>query len=185
MQAFADNATEKIEHSLNNESMTIEDASSLFANKEIIFPDENAELITTRYGYIVADLHFLVPENITSEIIQDPKIFVLPNSPYWIEGLINIRGNIIPVMNIEKYLKKSSKKKMDKILVLNKSDDKNAMAFLISELPVSLELSDESSGTTEYPEELREYISEGFIQKGKNWAEFNPQLLFEKLAGRK
>lgn len=35
-----------------------------------------------------------------SEIIRLEKITPIPNTPFYVEGIINIRGKVIPVMNI-------------------------------------------------------------------------------------
>ena len=177
MQAFANNTDEKITPKIE------EDHTPLFSSNEIIFPDETVERPYTRYGYKISNMNFLVPEETVSEIIQDTNIFNLPNSPSWIEGLINLRGNIIPVMNLDKYLKKNNNKSTT-ILVLNNSEEKNSIALMIDELPVSLELNDSTTTTNNYPLELQDYISSGFTQNKNDWVEFNPESLFKKLSAK-
>ena len=86
---------------------------------------------------------------------------------------------------IDKYLKNSAKGKKDNILLLSKSDEKKAIAFLISDLPVSLEITEDKSSTNKTPGQLRDYVAEGFVQKNKEWVEFDPQKLFKELAGNK
>jgi len=176
MQAFASDTEEKIISELK------EQPSPLFSDSEIIFPDDNVERPYTRYGYTISNMNFLVPEDTVSEIIQDTNIFDLPNSPPWIEGLINLRGNIIPVMNLDKFLKSFNNNKATKILVLNNSDEKKSIAIIINELPVSLELNESKTTTSNYPSELQEFISNGFSQNKRDWIEFEPQKLFKTLA---
>lgn len=187
MEAFAKNVTSDMENIESTDKDKIDSLSSnvpVFSSDEIIFPDENTERTYTRYGYQISDMNFLVPESTVCEVIQTPRIFSLPNAPSWIEGLLNIRGNIIPVMNIGKYLKNGSKEKFTNILVLDKSDNENAIAVMISNLPTSLEINDSKTSTTIYSDNLREFISAGFRQNGIDWIEFNPQKLFKKLAGK-
>ena len=155
----------------------------LFSNDEIIFPDETIDRPFSRYGYTISGMNFLIPENTASEILQNKNIFMLPNSPNWIEGLINIRGNIIPVMNVDKVLNMTTKEKPENILVFDKAGTASAIALLISDLPVSLEYNDSHSTINSYPEILHDYISSGFNQNGSAWVEFNPQELFENMAG--
>ncbi len=187
MQAFANNDTDKMEKSvdLNKDSIELMDNHApLFSTDEIIFPDDNVERPYTRYGYKVSKMNFLVPEKTVSEVIQNPNIFFLPNSPAWIEGLINIRGNIIPVMNIDKLLKNLKSEKLTTVLVLNKSDKETTIAIMISDLPVSLELSDTKTKINDYPDVLHDFIDNGFNQNNTDWIEFNPQKLFKKMAGK-
>ena len=169
------------------ENKTLEimgETAPLFSSDEIIFPDESVDRPYTRYGYKISDMNFLVPEGTASEILQNQNVFMLPNSPAWIEGLINIRGNIIPVMNMDKFIKNSTKEKLTNILVLDKSDNTSAIAILISDLPVSLEHNDSKTSTKNYPDVLHDFINEGFSQNDADWIEFDPQELFKKLAGK-
>lgn len=187
MQAFANDVAEKVDNSANSnkESLDMKDNNGpVFSPDEIIFSGEPIDRPYTRYGYKVSELNFLVPEQMVSEVIQNPNIFSLPNSPSWIEGLINIRGNIIPVMNIDKLLKNYQGEKLTSILVLTKTDNKSAIAIMISDLPVSLEIGESNTSTNEYPEILHDYIKDGFNQNNADWIEFNPQELFKKLADK-
>lgn len=187
MQAIADNVTENKITSEEKDTSSInkkDEALPLFSSDEIIFPDESIERPYTRYGYKISSFNFLVPEGTVSEIIQNQNIFPLPNSPLWIEGLINIRGNIVPVMNVDKLLKNLSTEKLTSLLVLNKSYDNSSIAILISDLPVSLEVNDSTTSSNHYPELLQDYVMDGFTQKGTDWVEFKPQELFKKLSGK-
>ena len=178
MQAIANDTTE------NKELELMEDNAPLFPSDEIIFPDETVERPYTRYGYKIAGMNFLVPESTVSEILKNQTIFMLPNSPVWIEGLINIRGNFFPVMNMDKMINNFKNEKPENILVLDKSDNTSAIAILISDLPVSLEHNDSKTTTNNYPEILRDFIAEGFSQNDADWIEFDPQKLFQKMAGK-
>ena len=185
MQAFAKTVSGKMDNSIKPAEMSLEErdnSTSMLSANEIIFPDETSESIHTRYGYKVSGMNFLIPEKTTSEVIQNQNIFRLPNSPIWVEGLINIRGNIIPVMNIEKLLKSPTTNSINNILVMDKSDSSNTIAILINDLPVSLEYNDSKSSVKNLPETLQDYIGEGFTQNGADWIEFSPHKLFENLA---
>lgn len=187
MQAFAKDVTENMENPANSENESLDTTASglpLFSTNEIIFPEEYDERPYTRYGYRISNMNFLVPEKTVSEVIQNQNIFSLPNSPFWIEGLINIRGNIIPVMNIDKLLK-NKVENYTSILVLNKTETHSTIAIMISELPVSLEHNESETTTQNYPEVIQEYINKGFRQNDTNWVEFNLQELFKNLADKK
>ena len=164
MQAFAKEAAEKMENSTTPSKEPLDvmgSHTSLFSADEIIFPDESIERPYTRYGYNISNMNFLIPEKTVSEIIQDPNIFSLPNSPVWIEGLINIRGNILPVMNIGKLLKQANTEKLSSILILDKADNKSAIAIMINDLPVSLEIGESNAAASDYPDVLNEFIENG------------------------
>lgn len=187
MQSSAKDLTENTDQTavIDNAAVAaMENRTSLFSSDEIIFKDENNDKPHTRYGYKIAEMNFLIPEGIDSEVIQNPTIFNLPNSPSWIAGLINIRGSIIPVMDLDKFLSKNATKKYSNILVLNKADKKSTISIMVNDLPVSLECNDSTATAKSYPELLLDFIADGFSQKNNDWIEFNPQKLFEKLAGK-
>lgn len=176
MQAFAENTGDNL--TVDNK----DEGSPLFSSDEIIFPEGNINRPYTRYGYNISDMNFLVPERMVSEIIQSPNIFDLPTSPSWIEGLINVRGNIVPVMNIGKLLKEVIDDKTNIILILNSKDNEPSIGIIINDLPVSLEVNESKTHAKGSHELLEEFIRGGFSQNNLDWLEFNPQDLFQKLS---
>ena len=176
MQAFAENTGDNL--TVNNKDEDL----PLFSSNEIIFPDENIQRPYTRYGYNISDMNFLVPEKMVSEVIQSPNIFNLPNSSSWIEGLINVRGNIVPVMNIGKLLQEITPHKTNVILILISKDNEPSIGIMINDLPVSLEVNESKTNTKGSHKLLEEFTRGGFSQNDLDWLEFNPQDLFQKLA---
>jgi purine-binding chemotaxis protein CheW len=73
-------------------------------------------------GFDIADEQFGVDILMVQEIIRSAKITAVPNSPEFVEGVINLRGNIIPVVDLRKRLylfNENSEKKRSWILILN------------------------------------------------------------------
>ena len=58
------------------------------------------------------------------EIIRIPPVTRVPNSPLYVEGVINLRGNIIPVINLRKRFGMDSAEETDlsRIIVLQVED---------------------------------------------------------------
>lgn len=53
-------------------------------------------------GFRIGDETFGVRISTVREIVRVPEITVVPNAPDYIEGVINLRGRIIPVMDLRK-----------------------------------------------------------------------------------
>ena len=156
----------------NKEKVDFNIPSPLFSSNEIMFPDgDEVERPDTRYGYQIGKMNFLIPDKLVSEVIQHPSIFNLPNSPSWIEGLINVRGNIIPVMNVSKFLKSFDDEKTLNILVMAQDDGNPSIAIMINDLPISLELNNSVTKIDNYPSEISEFISSGFKQNNFEWVD--------------
>jgi purine-binding chemotaxis protein CheW len=56
-------------------------------------------------GFVVANEFFGVDILMVQEIIKNINITPIPDSPDFIEGVINLRGNIIPIIDLKKRLK--------------------------------------------------------------------------------
>lgn len=56
-------------------------------------------------GFIVADELFGVDILMVQEIIKNADVTAIPDSPKFIKGVINLRGNIIPIIDLRKRLK--------------------------------------------------------------------------------
>ena len=77
-------------------------------------------------GFTIGNELFGVDILMVQEIIKSTPITPVPNSPDFIEGVINLRGNIIPVIDLRKRLniKKPAEKAIKDIwiLILNVAD---------------------------------------------------------------
>lgn len=67
-------------------------------NQKVVIAEEQVQLVTFRVG---AEDYGLGIESIT-EVIRPLKITPLPKMPVFIEGVINLRGVIIPVVDLRK-----------------------------------------------------------------------------------
>lgn len=68
---------------------------------------ESAEIKATQQlvGFIIGEELFGVDILTVQEIIRDTTITPIPDAPDFLEGVINLRGSIIPVIDLRKRLK--------------------------------------------------------------------------------
>ncbi|CAN2041176.1 purine-binding chemotaxis protein CheW [Candidatus Magnetomoraceae bacterium gMMP-15] len=89
-------------------------------NEELESEDDNTMQLV---GFFIGKEHFGVNILMVQEIIKPAAITILPNSPDFIEGVINLRGSIIPVIELRKRLNLSERpqdqKKNIRILIVN------------------------------------------------------------------
>src|SRR4030042_6519147 len=69
--------------------------------KAVAPPEEMVQMISFTIGTELFGVRILVVQ----EIIMMPAITEIPNTPDFIEGVINLRGNIIPVLDLRKRLR--------------------------------------------------------------------------------
>lgn len=71
-------------------------------------------------GFRIGEETFGVRISAVREIVRVPEITTVPNAPDYIEGVINLRGKIIPVMDLRKRfgIKNVEPNKKNRILVV-------------------------------------------------------------------
>jgi purine-binding chemotaxis protein CheW len=65
---------------------------------------DDKERLLQLVGFVIGKELFGVDILMVQEIIRETPITPIPNSPDFIEGVINLRGNIIPVIDLRKRL---------------------------------------------------------------------------------
>lgn len=55
-------------------------------------------------GLLIANEEFLLPIEVMNEIIMIHQLTFVPRSPTYIEGVINLRGKILPAINLRKMM---------------------------------------------------------------------------------
>lgn len=93
---------------------------------KVALKSEEVEDVIQLVGFVVAEEVFGVDILMVQEILKDITITAIPDSPDFIEGVVNLRGNIIPVIDLKRRLKLSSQKSTNQdsvwIIILNIGD---------------------------------------------------------------
>lgn len=86
------------------------------------FATKNKQAMQASVQLVVFDLgteEYAVPIHDVKEVVKTPEITPVPNSPDFILGIINLRGNIIPILDLQKvFALKSVEKEKQKYHVL-------------------------------------------------------------------
>jgi purine-binding chemotaxis protein CheW len=121
---------------------------------------ENSELLQL-VTFIIGNEEFAVDIILVHEIIRMIQITKVPNSPDFVDGVINLRGRIIPVINL-RYKLGLEKKPTDKntrIIVVEVNN--NTIGFIVDSVREVLRIPE---SITEAPPELTTNINSNFIK---------------------
>ena len=108
---------------------------------DIVGGDKNRNV---RYGIRFCGESYLTPANTITEVVQNHTIYTLPNMPIWITGMINLRGNVVPVFDLNVHpdykvpAQISDAKVSNKLIVIDQ--DKSAVGLFIDNYPVVINL---------------------------------------------
>ncbi len=150
--------------------------------------DENAAAFQSqatirRLGFQVSNLGLLIGQQATSELTDIIEVCPIPFTAAWLLGLINLRGNLVPVFDLHKLLqfeKQSQKKPM--LLILGQGEE--AGAIVIDDLPrhITFTDNDKLNRLPPLPTLIQPYASIGYEKNGQLWFNFDHLGFFESLA---
>jgi len=88
-----------------------------------------------RYGFRVSSLGLLIKLDTGSEVVEARAVAAMPNAPRWLAGVMNLRGNPVPVFDLGAALDLARDDESQKtmVLVLDKGDA--AAGLLIDGMP--------------------------------------------------
>ncbi len=134
-----------------------------------------------RYGFSLGDTHLLVPEGEYCELIVDFKLSLLPNSPEHLLGVMNLRGNLVPLYQTPA-LKQTNNTLFYAFLI---GKPKNGAAILIDSKPRSIDiLPNHKELAIESPDWLSGCTTKMYDIEGEPWSDLNSNALFRKLASQ-
>jgi len=137
---------------------------------------DESQSLNLRFGFRLGEINFLINKFTMCEVVKRPTIYSMPNTPSWIQGLINLRGILVPVFDIKKQLNQTNdNNKNDTLLVIDKGE--RTFATYIDALPNSIDIDDENfiktTVPTDIPEILEKYVVETFSLEQEIWIEIN------------
>jgi twitching motility protein PilI len=135
-----------------------------------------------RYGFRIGDLGLLIDANTGSEVLAMPPVATLPNTPPGFLGLINLRGNLVPVYELRTLLDFAQRPSGVQALVLVFGKDEHAVGVSIDGYPDALLELRPILHLPTLPDVLRKHVSAGFIKDDTIWLEFNHHTFFEAIS---
>lgn len=146
---------------------------------------EEVSVVTRRLGFQVGNLGLLIARQSVSELSDILDVCPIPFTAAWLIGLINLRGNLVPIFNLHKLLQiKPQGNAKQMLLILGQGEF--AGGIVIDELPVHLSfvVEDELQSLPPLPTALKPYAASGYEKEGQVWFNFDNVNFFESLANK-
>jgi len=132
-------------------------------------------------GFRLGDLHLVAPLGEVSEILTPPNLSLVPRTKAWVCGIANVRGNLMPIMDLQGYLhdRGASLNRRSRILVVNHN---GVYSGLVVDAVLGLrhfrdeQRCDELPG---YDVRVHEYMAHGFRDGNEHWGVFSMHRLAE------
>ncbi len=121
---------------LDNEKL-IEKLESAYQGKS---NEKESSTVLRCYGFKAGNMNFIIDEAIACEILDESNIHFVPMSASWLIGVSNIRGDVVPIIDLEKLINgddSNAEYKNRKLAIIGKGE--NTIGIELDELPVLLE----------------------------------------------
>lgn len=132
-------------------------------------------------GFRVGDTTLVAPLTQVSEILHFPKLTMVPGTQGWVKGLANIRGTLLPVMDLRGYLGQSAISLDARSRIMVVQQENLAVGLLVDEVLGLKHFAAEETVTRvkKLNEAVKPYIQGAFQQSGQTWYVFNMAALAE------
>jgi twitching motility protein PilI len=130
-------------------------------------------------GFAISGIPLLAKMEDVSEILPIPQTIRVPGVKPWVLGLANIRGNLMPVLDMNGYLygKPSRIEKASRILIINR--EAVVAGLLVDEVYGLRRFKPEEHLSEQAPDtgSLGDYLSGIFIDQVRRWNVFSVEKL--------
>ena len=141
--------------------------------------EEGSTFEQIRYGFELGPIGIFIPSGMVCEVIDMQRIFLLPNAPKELSGLINLRGNLVPVFDLSRLLRvqeentEGKDKYQDNLYMLIIGSDVKAMAFVIKALPQPIPTEQHEPELPPIAEYARKFVINAYSFQHRTWIDLD------------
>jgi twitching motility protein PilI len=135
-----------------------------------------------RYGFRIGGLRLLISKNAGSELLAMPQVTPLPRAPAGFLGLINLRGNLVPIYDLRVLLQLEPHTSGAVPLAVVFDQGDKAVGVAVDDYPVALPALRPLSGAPPVPDVLRDHARGGYLQEDEIWLEFDHGSFFDEVS---
>jgi twitching motility protein PilI len=129
-----------------------------------------------------ATLRMLIPRGLRAEILVQPKINRLPGAPAWLLGIVNARGELIPVIDLPIWAGlPRSIEKIQRVLHLGGGEQSFAL-MVDSEPRLLFTQPSERNDATALPQALKPFLNGEVVSEAQYWFDLAHQRWLESFA---
>ncbi len=138
-----------------------------------------APLAQLRYGFSLGSLNLLIDADTVSEIIEPGQIYPLPHAANWLVGLFNLRGTILPLLDLYNTVQQPRPRR-PRTLVMERGEQ--AVGIYVDDFPVAVKLQKALESFPPLPDLLKSSVRQALLdENGKVWLEFSHRRYFRDL----
>lgn len=145
---------------------------------------ETSDEVKNFFGFRVGGFGFLVPVVTYCEVLKKTQVNPLPNTQAWFNGLVNLRGNLVPVMDLKLFFGEGkSDPKTQRLFAIGKGD--GAVGLWIDGLPEVRSINEPTRvEIPPLPVLLERYVVTAYSLQGQLWLNLQYDGFFKALGSQ-
>lgn len=134
-----------------------------------------------RHGVTIGPFSVLLPSDQVSEVVKGSTVYPVPKTAGWVKGLLNLRGNLVPVFNLaEHFDAEAPAPGSPQILAVGKAE--HAVALIVDGIPKLASTRQAiAHSTLPLPEPIRNHMRGAYVEDESMWLELDISGLIESL----
>ena len=132
-------------------------------------------------GFEVSNAHLLAPMSEVSEVVLPPKVAPVPGVKPWVLGIANMRGNLLPIMDLHGFLYggNQAEERNQRVLVVSYAA---VTAGLLVDAVMGLKhfwIEEETDELPRIDDELAPFVESAYQRSNEHFAVFNVAKLIQ------
>lgn len=155
-------------------------ADQLYTKSTASLPERQKAQASTRVdiGFRLGKFNFSIAIKDLEEILTEPTYTAIPVVKSWVKGVANMRGHLLPVIDLNKLFSITSEttRKQRRVMAV-KCPDEGYVGFLVDAVYGMQQFSTESQLTesSNLPDSLRSFITGMYKEDQKDWLLFDTE----------
>lgn len=132
-------------------------------------------------GFRLGDHYFVAAMDEITEILNVPSVTRLPNVKPWVQGVSNVRGRLIPVIDLDLFFETPSQEAMRnrRILVIEQHDQIDGLIVDSVEGMQYFPVDDFSGEVPSLPERIKPFVRGHYVRDSQIWTVISMEDLYE------
>ncbi len=142
--------------------------------------EEEIRSVWSGIGFRIGRHRFVAPMQHVREIMKYPRVSQVPGSKEWVRGIANIRGNLLPIFDLQGFLSGliTPVRRETRVLAINR--DKLNAGLIVDEIYGMKHFDQEGfDAHMQYDVQWLDYMKGGYAINGESWVVFNLDKLIE------
>lgn len=162
-----------------------ENKAAQLSNADLLQPEpdptEPEAKVEPVFGIRIGSMGFLIATTRFCELLDKIKVNALPNVHPWVSGILNLRGNLVPVFDLRFVLEETGDNKKRRLFAVDRGE--KAVALWIESYPEikNLAAMKQMKKLPKLPDILQRFVISSYEQEGQVWLDIKFEDLFKAL----